>query len=173
MKPLLRMTLRCWCVSREGTELGRVWSTSPVSSGWGCWGCLDWRRGGSREVLSPSNSLTQSYGMVRVSLFSQITSNRTRRNGLKLLGRFRMDIRKNFIMESLKAAWESGSHHLWKDFKDVQMWHLGPWFSGVLGSVREEWTLILRGLFQPKRFHDSVIYSMKLFQFIWFSTDVH
>ena len=37
------------------------------------------------------------------------------------------------------------------------MWHLGTWFSGGLGSVRFMVGLDdLKGLFQPKRFYDSM-----------------
>ena len=37
------------------------------------------------------------------------------------------------------------------------MWHLGTWFSGGLGSARVMVGLDdLKGLFQPKRFYDSV-----------------
>ena len=104
------------------------------------------------DLLALYSSLTGGCSEVGVGLFSQVTSGKTRANGLKR--RFRLDIGKNSLLKEWSGIGagcpeKQWSPHPWRGSKNVWMWHFRTWFSrhggaGVVVGLGD-----LRGLLQP------------------------
>ncbi|KAK4824440.1 hypothetical protein QYF61_015755 [Mycteria americana] len=86
---------------------------------------LCWQRRIKAFGLHSSQRAASILYLVGVSLFSQVTSGRTRRNGLKLhQGRFRLDIRKNYLLKGWSSIGTGcperwWSRHPWRSSKNM------------------------------------------------------
>lgn len=125
-----------------------------MSSGWGNWSCLVWRRGGWREISLLSTTNWKKLATTSVSVFSQLTSDRMWRNSLKLhQNRFRLDIGKNFFKETVSSTGTGSGSLLLPEMCGHDAKGLGL----VMTLCRPDWWLGLAILKVFSKLNDSVV----------------
>ena len=139
----------------------KVWSTSPVRSGWGRWGCLAWRGGGWDGTFSLSTAPWKE-AAVRWGLVSSpkwlATGREEMASGCSRGGSHwrwgKISSPQGLSNTGTGCAGQWWSPCPWRCLKYVYRQRLGTRFSGGLGSVRLTVGLDLKGLFQPRWFYE-------------------